>query len=388
MKTRYISICLIFVGVLAHGQDYNNLVKQKENLVKESKILNQVLLETQKTQKNTLEKLNLINTKIELQNNLLLIYNQAINVLKTEQTELEVRIFNIETNLEKLKKNYAKIIQISNRSISGYNRLLFFLSSNNFNQLLRRLYHFKQLATNRRKKYKEIQKSQTELNNQKQLIIEKKAEQAELALNKKLEIKHLSQTKKNQETALNFLINKKDSLKKAIKIKEIETKKITKEIVDFLESEKKKGTNLTPELKLISSNFKSNKGRLPWPVQQGSVVSKFGEVPHPVLSGIMLINNGIEIATNNYQVRAIFNGEVSRVIILPTGLKVVIIKHGEYLTVYSQLYSVSVQKGQKIQTKDHIGLLNEGSDNKNNTLGFQIWKGREKLNPAHWISSY
>ena len=118
-----------------------------------------------------------------------------------------------------------------------------------------------------------------------------------------------------------------------------------------------KENNLATELKLISANFKSNKGRLPWPVSRGTIISNFGKVSHPILSGIIIINNGIEIATNNNNVRSVFDGEISKIIILPTGLKVVIIRHGEYLTVYSNLYNVSIQKGQKIKTKDYIGTL-------------------------------
>ena len=388
IKLKYSLAFLIVINLQINGQNYDALAKQKENLIKESEILNQALVETTHTHINTLEKLNLINTKIELQNNLLAVYSQTIDVLKLEQNEVEINIIAISNNLEKLKSNYAQLIQISHRSIKGYNRLLFFLAAQNFNQLIRRLHHFKQLEIDRRKKYKEIQQRQDEFNKHKQLIITKKAEQAELALAKKTELKILNQTKDNQESTIQFLISKKDSLTKVINIKDLETKKITNTILDFIESEKNKDNNLTPELKLISSNFNSNKGRLPWPVNQGSVVSKFGKVPHPFLSGIMLMNNGIEIATSNQGVRAVFNGEVSRIIVLPTGFKVVIIKHGEYLTVYSQLYNTTVQKGQKVKTKDYIGSLHEDHDTKNNLLGFQIWKGREKLNPTHWISSY
>ena len=388
IKLKYSFAFLIVINLQINGQNYDALAKQKESLIKESEILNQTLVETTHTHINILEKLNLINTKIELQNNLLAVYNQTIEVLKLEQNEVEVNIITISNNLEKLKSNYAQLIQISHRSINGYNRLLFFLAAQNFNQLIRRLHHFKQLEIDRRKKYKEIQQRQDEFNKHKQLIITKKAEQAELALAKKKELKILNQTKDDQESTIQFLISKKDSLNKVIKIKDLETKKITNTILDFIESEKNKDNNLTPELKLISSNFYSNKGRLPWPVNQGSVVSKFGKVPHPFLSGIMLMNNGIEIATSNQGVRAVFNGEVSRIIVLPTGFKVVIIKHGEYLTVYSQLYNTTVQKGQKVKIKDYIGSLYEDNDTKNNLLGFQIWKGREKLNPTHWISSY
>ena len=175
---------------------------------------------------------------------------------------------------------------------------------------------------------------------------------------------------------------------KVIKLKEIQTNKITEEILLILEKKANKSDNLTPELKLISNDFSSNKGRLPWPVLTGSIVSKFGKRPHPVLSGITIMNNGIEISTNNNRVRSVFNGEVSKIIVLPTGLKVVIIRHGDYLTVYSNLYLVNVNVGQQIQTKQNIGELYTNTTRESNILGFQIWQDRQKLNPANWISQH
>ena len=196
----------------------------------------------------------------------------------------------------------------------------------------------------------------------------------------------MQKTKLIQEKAIRGLKNKTDSLTKAIKIKERETKNITKIIIELVEREKSKKTDSDKAANLTSSEFQSNKGKLPWPAK-GSVVSKFGKVAHPVLSGITLMNNGIEIATNNNTVRAVFDGEVSKVIVLPTGLKVIIIKHGNYLTVYSNLKNTQIQKGQKIKKQDIIGSLNDEENTKHNLLGFQIWNGREKLNPTHWISS-
>ena len=118
----------------------------------------------------------------------------------------------------------------------------------------------------------------------------------------------------------------------------------------------------------------------------GVVVSKFGTVPHPILPGITIINNGVEIASETNIVRSVFDGEVSKVIVLPTGFKVIIVRHGEYFSVYSNLNFVSVKVGQKVKTKEKVGQLQDVESNKNNILGFQIWREREKLNPLHWIS--
>ena len=127
----------------------------------------------------------------------------------------------------------------------------------------------------------------------------------------------------------------KDVLENKILRLKDQSRQITKEILAILESEKSKNktNNLTPEARLLSSNFSSNKGRLPWPVSKGILISQFGKKPHPILSGITTMNNGVEIATNNNRVRSVFHGQISRILVLPNGLKVVIIRHGEYLTV-------------------------------------------------------
>ena len=387
-KLKYSLGVFMILTFWTYGQSHVDLVDQKEILIKETEVLNRALTETKHTQTNTLEKLKIINKKISAQESLLEIYNKKIQKLTEEQLELDNKIIIINKSLNKLKKNYAKLIRVTQRSMRGHNRVLFFLSAQNFNQLLRRGYHFRQLTIDRRKKHEEIQKTRIELDVNKQLLIRKKSEQSRLVLEKKSEIKSLGQTKKDKKNTIKNLINKKDSLIREIKIKEAETKKITQIILELLESEKNKTNNLTPELKLISSNFQSNKGRLPWPVGQGSIVSKFGKVAHPVLSGITLMNNGVEISTPNNEVRAVFDGEISKIIVLPTGLKVVIVKHGDYLTVYSNLQKTNAQKGQKIKTKEPIGTLHADGDTKNKLLGFQVWRGREKLNPTQWISGH
>ena len=210
----------------------------------------------------------------------------------------------------------------------------------------------------------------------------------DLAMNKRSELKLLGDNKKQQEATVGFLKTKEDSLKKAIIKKEKATKKITSEILLILEKEKMKENKMTAEAQLISKNFEENKGRLPWPTIQGAIIAHFGEHPHPVLSGIKIMNNGVEISTNSNNVRSVFDGEVSKIIVLPNGLKVIIMRHGEYLTVYSDLYDVSVNIGDQLAAKDVIGSLDNIENENQKLLGFQIWKDRSKLNPKHWLSSY
>jgi septal ring factor EnvC (AmiA/AmiB activator) len=388
LNYRHIFFFIFFCVSSLSAQNYNQLVKQKEKLIQESKALTSNLKETQSTQKHTLEALKIVNKQISVKEGILSLLDQEINVLKSQEKQIEKELEVVVVQLELLKKNYSTLIQKTHHLSLTYNRLLFFFSSKDFNQLLRRFHHLRKMEEDRRKKYKSIQEAKIDIENKKQLLVIKKLEQGKLQKNKKTEIRLLWQTKQSKESTVDVLKNKEDSLLQALSSKELQKKKITNEILSILSKEKSKEDGLTPELKLISSNFVSNKGRLPWPTTKGTVITKFGESPHPVLSGITIMNNGIEIATTTNDVRSVFDGEVSKIMILPNGYKVLILRHGEYFSVYSNLYDVNVQKGQKIKTKQTLGSIYNPNSKKRNVLGFQIWKSREKLNPKNWLSSY
>ncbi|MAZ58102.1 MAG: hypothetical protein CMP56_01650 [Flavobacteriales bacterium] len=388
LNYRHILFFIFFCVSSLSAQNYNQLVKQKEKLIQESKALTSNLKETQSTQKYTLEALKIVNKQISVKEGILSLLDQEINVLKSQEKQIEKELEVVVVQLQLLKKNYSTLIQKTHHLSLTYNRLLFFFSSKDFNQLLRRFHHLRKMEEDRRKKYKSIQEAKIDIENKKQLLVIKKLEQGKLQKNKKTEIRLLLQTKQSKESTVDVLKNKEDSLLQALSSKELQKKKITNEILSILSKEKSKEDGLTTELKLISSNFASNKGRLPWPTTKGTVITKFGESPHPVLSGITIMNNGIEIATTTNDVRSVFDGEVSKIMILPNGYKVLILRHGEYFSVYSNLYDVNVQKGQKIKTKQTLGSIYNPNSKKRNVLGFQIWKSREKLNPKNWLSSY
>lgn len=385
---RYILILCFFFANSIYAQNYNQLLKQKEKLLEDSRALTNNLKETQSTQQYTIEALQIVNTQISVKENILALLDEELSVLKSQKKKIEKELEEIIREIEVLKKKYSDLIQKTHHLSITYNRLLFFSSSKDFNQLLRRFHHLRKMEENRRDKYQAIQDAKIKIENKRELLVVKKLEQSELQKKKKTEIKLLLQTKQSKEVAVDVLKNKEDSLLQALSIKDMETQKITNEILSILAKEKNNKDHLTPELRLISKNFISNKGRLPWPTHKGAVITKFGESPHPVLSGITIMNNGIEIAAGTNEVRSVFDGEVSKIIILPNGLKVLIVRHGEYFSVYSNLYEVNVQRGQNIKTKEVLGSIYNMNSQKRNVLGFQIWKLREKLNPTNWLSSY
>ena len=379
---------LALISINVFSQDYNQLVKQKETLIKEANYLNLSLKEIQNNQKNTIEELKIINKKIIIQESILSAIESEIFFLDQEKQKLKKQLLSLDTNLKSLQSQYSLLVKQTHISLKNYSPVLFFLSSKTFNQFTRRVEYFRQIEADRKQTYNSIKNITVDIIEKEDALLQKKIIQIDLSNDVKREKKELKKIKGSQTKAIEILKNKEDSLLKEIIVKNQEKDKITAEIVRILNKEKETKNNLTPELALLSENFKSNKGRLPWPTITGTVITKFGEIPHPVLSGVTIMNNGIELATTNEQVRSVFAGEVSKIIILPNGLKVVIVRHGGYFTVYSNLYEVVVKKGQKIKAKENIGVLYNQQEKTRNILGFQIWREREKLNPTQWLTSY
>ena len=144
---------------------------------------------------------------------------------------------------------------------------------------------------------------------------------------------------------------------------------------------------MTPRERELSSSFASNRGRLPWPCEKGFISGTFGEHPHPVLERVKVKNNGVDITTEqNAQVKAVFNGKISKVMSFPNLNNVVIVRHGEYLTVYSNLEMVSVKEGQEVTTRQTIGKVHTNVEEQKTELHFEIWKGKMIQNPENWLA--
>ncbi|MBJ05075.1 MAG: hypothetical protein CMP65_04165 [Flavobacteriales bacterium] len=389
MKKLYLFIYFLFTILsLSFSQTHNELLNQQDLLRKEAASINKSIKENQSDQKLTIESLNLLNNKIDIQEKLLKSIQKEINYFKNEQNLLEKELAKTSYNLKKNQENYSKLIKTTYLAHQTHSPLIFFFSSATFNQLLQRINYYNQLENNRRLKFEEIKKLIEIKKTTKNKIKAKKKIQLNLAKDKELEIKSLEKDKQTKKTTINFLKTKEDSLKISLANKENEANKIKNEIIELLEREKIKNKSLTPESKLISDNFAKNKSLLPWPTQEGTIAVNFGERPHPIMPGIKIMNNGIEIATSSNRVRSVFEGEVSKVLVLPNSLKVIILRHGEYFTVYSNLYEVFVDIGDKVSTKQNIGSLYNAANKTRNLLGFQIWQERTKLNPKKWLSSY
>ena len=401
------TIFLITLPFFLFPQTKEELKKQKEKIQKEISYTKELLEKTTKNKKKSINYIKVLSTQIKNQTEFISaislemkLFNTAIRNKEKEITNTEKIIEEEEENLKLLRKEYEKMIYYSYIKKGDRNNLVFVFSSKNFNQAYKRILYLKQYSFFRKNQVKKITTSNRNLKlNKEKLERQKKQLIAEFNLKKSL-VK-----KKNKElNSINNLKNEKEALTAKLSNSEIKFKekllqkqkkheeledKIKKIIEEEIKKYRKNNKNnyiLTPEAMLLSEKFFENKGKLPWPLEQGVIVEHYGKQKHSVFSEVETFNNGIDIATNNNTpVRAVFDGIISRIFFIKGEGKAILINHGEYYSVYSGLKEVFVKINQKVFLKEKIGVvLTQESENKTE-LHFEIWKGYEKQNPSSWL---
>ena len=410
MRSSKIFIVIIIVPIFCFSQNKDQLKKQKKAIENEISYTTSLLEKTKENKQASLQYISYLNKKISSQERLIQISNIELSLIKKQINKLENQILFTEQQIDKkgkeilaLKNEYGKMLYSLQKNKNDRNSLMFIMSSETFNQAYKRVLYLREYSRMRKAQTLQIIKSQDSLSAsserlilQKQLISEKKTESIDLIsskrnnLNKILESKQEKDSKvaKLQKSEKIFLRKIKDQQKQARLIEEKITRIIEEEI--RLAREKLKTENnsisLTPEAQLLSDQFSANKGNMPWPLEQGLIVSYFGKQKHHVFGNVETFNNGINIATNeNAIIRSVFNGRVSRIFFIKGEGKAVLINHGEYFTVYSGLKTVSVKLGDEVLTKEQIGTVLTDKSEKKTELHFEIWQGYDKLNPSLWL---
>lgn len=402
MKFPY-TIFVFFVFLLStvsiQAQEEKDKLRQdKEKLEAEIKYNSQLLEETQKSKSTTLNQLVILKNQISSREQLIQTINDEIKTANN-QIGMNSEILNdLQRDLDHLKEEYAEMIYYAYKNRSSFDKLMFIFASDDFNQAFRRIKYFEQYADYRKTQAQLIIQTKDEIDSTNKVLEEHKHNKLSLLTSLKDERDVLSKERSQQNTIYTSLGQKEKQLAKTIKQKEKAAKKLQKEIEKIIAEEirlasKKSGTTktgsfaLTPEEMALSSNFNDNKGGLPWPVEKGVISSTFGEHFHPVLKNVKTKNNGVDILTDEgTNARAVFSGEVTRVISIPNYNFVVMVRHGEFLTVYSNLVEVYVKKGNKIETKQEIGKVFTDNKESKTEIHFELWKGKTLLNPASWLA--
>lgn len=403
-KTALIVLLLLLQWLYNYAQsDKEQLQQKKTKIEEEINYTNKLLDETKRTRQTSLNQLIILKNQIGKRQELINTINSEINDINSEINSDKKKIKQLKNDLEALKDEYAKMIYYAYINRSSYRRLMFIFSSKDFNQAYQRLKYFQQYTAYRKNQVREIQETQEKLNQKIALLEEQRLNKETLISSKAKENEKLNKEKEQKNTAVLSLQKKEKQLKKALREKEKAARDlqlaieriIAEEIRLAAERANKTGSSasrltsiaLTPEEMELSNTFSNNKGKLPWPSERGIISSTFGEHSHPVLKGIKTNNNGIDILTNDGAIaRAVYSGVVTSVMSIPNYNNVVIIRHGEYLTVYSNLEDVFVRRGDEIKIKDSIGRVYTDPVQSKTELHFELWKGKTRLNPQIWLA--
>jgi len=399
MKVFILLSVFMMLTVFTQGQSLEELRKKKEKTNAQIKYTTKLLEEAKKSEKQTLNKYKILNKQIELRTTLITGINSEVVVLADFIDQNAWLVSSLNADLEGLKKEYANMIVFAQRNQTNYSKLLFVLSSNSFNQAYKRLMYLRQYTEYRKRQAELIQWIRDLIQVKVGRLQLQRTEKETLLQSKKREANQLNNEKKQQGKYLTTLQQKQKEFEKKLREQQAIEAQLSNEIQKIIEEEvqkaKKKAKEtgktsyeMTPEEKLASGQFEQNKHRLPWPVERGVITDHFGVHEHPVLKNIQVKNNGVDISTAQGAIaRSVFAGEVSKVFMVSGGNYAVIIRHGKYLTVYSNLVKVQVKSGDKVSYKQSIGTISTDSEDDNKTvLKFQIWKENVKQNPEDWIT--
>ena len=390
---RKVSIFTAFT--YAQGQTLDELKSKKGQSEEEISYTSELIDQTKARQEATMQDLLVLNHRIEIRNELIHDINEEINLLNEDLIQISDTIVILERKVQKLKDEYGRIIENFYKHYHHHNYLAFLFSAESFNQGYKRLKYLREYTDYRRRQKEEIIQTRRMLFRKMNQLEENIQQKEALVHEKQRENIILRKEKDNQGEMLDELKKKEKTLKQKLEKQKRIADRLEKEIEAFIKREiarrdKEDGKvyRLTPAEKIISNQFSDNQGGLPWPTERGIITGKFGEHNHPVLKGIKIVNNGIDITTqNNSEVRAIFKGEVKRIATIPGANKIVIVRHGEYLSVYSNLREVTVEAGTMVDIKERLGYVHHGEGDDNAVIHLEIWKENEKLNPAFWIQT-
>jgi septal ring factor EnvC (AmiA/AmiB activator) len=411
MKQNSFLFILLLITYLSFGQNKDILKQQQIALEKEINYTTSLLNKTKENKKSSLVYIDYLDKKISSQERLLQLLNIEQNLLKKQIFKLENKILENEKSINdaekeiiELKKEYAEIIYSLQKNKNERNDLMFIISSETFNQAYKRILFLREYSRARKTQALQITKNQDSLAinkqrlfSQKELIKSKKEQNLKLISNKKKSLNKVLISKDEKKTAVSKLQKSEQIFLKKIKDQQKKSRQLEQKIKKIIEEEirlarekikrdKDNKISLTPEAQLLSDKFSANKGKLPWPLEQGLIIQKYGKQKHKVFGNIETFNNGINIATNkNAIIRSVFDGKISRIFFIKGEGKAVLINHGDFFTVYSGLEEVKVKLGDNILAKEEIGKVLTRENDDRTELHFEIWQGYDKQDPSTWL---
>jgi murein hydrolase activator len=392
IKLFYIALFLS-ASIFVLGQDRAELERMKQEAIQELEIAKELLDKTRSQRTKTIKHVSLINKGIESREEIIKSISREIEWMDNEIIELEREIGRLEQEVKQGREEYARIIYSIYKNHTEEEKFMYLFASENLNQFYQRLKYMKYLKEYREEKVQELEGLIKELENKTKEIIRIRSEKASLLKEKEAENRKLISERNERNGLVRRLSQDEQRIRRQIQEKERISRELEEQIKKMIEEEAKKRSantllsSLTPEQKLLGDNFLSNKGRLPWPVERGVITSKFGIVNHPILSGVKISNNGVDIsAISGTKGRAIYDGEVTSIFAILGANYAVIVMHGEFISVYQNLVELKVKVGDKVKAKQELGTIHSDANENMAVLHLQIWRSKEILNPDEWLS--
>jgi septal ring factor EnvC (AmiA/AmiB activator) len=385
-------LCLFILTIVTFSvvaqKSKTQLQKEKQQNLEKIKEVEQIIGETSAKKKNTIGELNALNQRIKEQERLVGSIKGEVGLLDSEIHENNDIIDALEGDLKRLKKEYASMLFAAQKANNSTTRLTFLFSSSSFDQFIMRLRYMKQYSETRKLQAEQIIEVQDELSGHVKEIKVRREEKNKLLGEQVAATQNLTNLKKQQNSLVRSLEKEEKNLRKDL----AETKKVVARLDNLIEEiireeMERAARGSKGEAIALSNSFEENKQKFMWPVSSGFISQRFGRQNHPVLKGIVQQNNGVNIQTQeNEKVKTIFEGEVRRVAFIQGLGSTVIIKHGDYLTVYAGLKEVFVRSGQKVTTNQEIGKVFSSTEGVSE-LRFQIFKNTTALDPQGWLKN-
>lgn len=410
MKYKLLILLLLSVA-FATAQTRQQLEQKKKKLNQEMQTTSRLINETKKSRKGTENQLVLTRQSIRQGQEYIELLNTEINVLNHDIDSIQYSRNQNLLRLEQLRAEYAINVRLLYRQShrNAFSMLLYIISADDFTQGFRRFRYLQKLSSRRRAKAQEISDLTDSLTTQQNLLTNTRTQKEVSMDERENQQRILEQRQREQNKQLNSLKKKEKELTAKQKNQRAQIDKLEKKIQEAINAEiarqqaaaKKKNQGnsnkgssgstsyeLSKEEKLIAGNFAANKGRLPRPVERGNITGHFGVQPHPYLEKVTINNKGIYIQSpSGTEARAVFEGVVTKVFSISGSNQSVIIRHGNYSTVYSNLSSVYVKAGDKVTARQKIGKIFTDTENGNKTeLYFLMYKDRDILNPESWLA--
>ncbi|GHE58984.1 MULTISPECIES: murein hydrolase activator EnvC family protein [Roseivirga] len=385
LLTLFFVLALSWSNTLLAQNERDKLEKQKAEILRKIKENEKILNQTTEKRSTSLGRLKALNNQISSRASLIKAINSEVDLLDAEIAENQSIVNAMERDLQALKKEYGQMIYATQKTSSGFNQLTFLFSSSTFNQLFMRMRYIRQYGDARKKQVRQIEIVQQNLNEQIAEVARQK-EQKQALLNDELsENQKLQGLQLEQKKLIAQLEQQENRIKKELEKQRESERELTSRIEDIIEAERRAAALANVDMKALSTAFEQQRGKLPWPVDEGFVSSKYGLHAHPTLKRVEINNKGIDIQTSsNATVKAVFPGKVIGVMSIPGQGITVILQHGDYFTSYSKLKAVTVKKDQQVQAGDVLGQVLTNNENVSE-MKFRINATNGTVNPETWL---